>query len=226
MGFSAKKTIAKLLSQVSGDKTTDQEAQGGGVFGRSDEALMAAYQQGDAQAFQILLSRHQKPIFGYLYRFLKNHEAAEEAFQEVFLRVVKARDDYSPSAKFTTWLYTLARHYCIDQIRKKKYHDHASFEDENEKSRSDPASIRAFSAAAEADGLSSAHELNSKLESLLTEMNPEQKEVFVLRELQELPFEDIAKVTGVSVNTVKSRMRYGLQFLQRKFKELGIDSPR
>jgi RNA polymerase sigma-70 factor (ECF subfamily) len=223
MGFSGKKSLTKLIFGEEADKGAAREPLP--LLRQSDEQLMAAYQKGDLHAFQVLLARHQKPIFNFIYRFLKNPEAAEEGFQEVFLRLIRSRQDYLPSAKFTTWLYTLARHYCIDQLRKKKHHDHASFEEENDKLYVNPESVGRFSHAPEAYDISSARELNERLEKILNDLNPEQREVFLLRELQGLPFEEIARITGVSVNTVKSRMRYALQFLQKRFRELGVEAP-
>lgn len=219
MGFAAKKNLTKLF--FSDASTAEPGAVSVPLPEESDENLMALYQEGNMAAFQILLARHQKPVYNYLYRFLKNPEAAEEAFQEVFLRLVRSRKDYKPSAKFTTWLYTLARHYCIDQLRKKRFHEHSSFEDEKSKVRG-LSDSRPFREEAKAHVLTSASQLKERLDGLLEELNPEQKEVFLMREVQGLPFEEISVVTNVSVNTVKSRMRYALQFLQRRFKELGV----
>jgi RNA polymerase sigma-70 factor (ECF subfamily) len=220
MGFAAKKNLTKLF--ISDTKSVQVKPAPRIRHELSDESLMAAYQDGDMQAFGQLLSRHQKPIFNYLYRFLKNSEAAEEAFQEVFLRLIRSRKDYKPSAKFTTWLYTLARHYCIDQLRKKRFHEHSSFEDERDRVRGSREHGLAFCEESQAHEMSSANQLKERLDGLLEELNPEQKEVFLMREVQGLPFEEISQVTHVSVNTVKSRMRYALQFLQRRFKELGV----
>jgi len=219
MGFAAKKNLTRLF--FSDDESTESVAVPVALKDQCDENLMALYQEGDMTAFQILLSRHQKPIYNYLYRFLKNSEAAEEAFQEVFLRLVRSRRDYKPSAKFTTWIYTLARHYCIDQLRKKKFHEHSSYEAEKDKFRNG-SQVQSFSEEAKAHEFSSANQLKERLDSLLEELNPEQKEVFLMREVHGLPFEEISQVTNVSINTVKSRMRYALQFLQKRFKEIGV----
>ena len=191
------------------------------MFSESDEALMALYQAGNLAAFRMLLLRHQKGVFNFLLRTLNRREAAEDALQEVFMRVVKSRHDYKPTAKFTTWLYTLARNFAIDQIRKRKFHDHDSFEDELDKQRQ-TENLDAFSDKPKADALTSANELNSHLESALATLSPEQREVFLLRETQDLSFEEIANVTKSSVNTVKSRMRYALQALQKYFTAKGI----
>jgi RNA polymerase sigma-70 factor (ECF subfamily) len=188
-----------------------------------DEDLMKAFQKGEVQAFETLLARHRRPLFNFLFKFLGNAESAEEAFQEVFLRIVRSSADYQPSAKFTTWMYTVARHYCIDHARKEKFRHHVSLE--NKVSGGDEAETLASRFATSepgADKTSSAKELEAHLLRILDELNPEQKEVFLLREFQGLQFDEIATVTNVSTNTVKSRMRYALQAIQKKFQDLGI----
>lgn len=192
-----------------------------------DEDLMQAFQKGDVQAFESLLARHRRPLFNFLFKFLHNAETAEEAFQEVFLRVVRSSADYQPSAKFTTWLYTVARNYCIDHARKEKFRHHLSLENlVGDNGSNDMETLASRFAASEpgADKTSSAKELETHLFRILDELNLEQKEVFLLREFQGLQFDEIATVTGVSTNTVKSRMRYALQAIQKKFQELGIGS--
>lgn len=191
---------------------------------RSDEDLMQAYKEGDTQAFQLLLSRYQKPIYNFIFKYLRNREAAEEAFQEVFLRLVKAADDYRPSAKFSTWLYTLARNFCIDQSRKNSFRNHLSLDQKDEHGEPFYHLNRLIVADSTAENVSSANELERHLHRILEELSPEQKEVFLLREVQSLSFDEIATITKVSVNTVKSRMRYALQAIQKKFQELGISS--
>lgn len=185
---------------------------------------MLAYQKGEAQAFHILLKRHQKPVFNFIHKYLKNVEAAEEAFQEVFLRIIRTSSDYQPSARFTTWLYTVARNYCIDQLRKDKFRNHVSLEqnydDSDDLSRGYHSRVQGEAPAA--DVHSSASELGRHLDQALCALTPEQKEVFILREFQGLKFEEIAKVTGTSANTVKSRMRYALKSIQKRFRDLGI----
>lgn len=188
---------------------------------RSDEELMDAYQDGNASAFDTLLSRHHKPVYNFIFRFLHNAEAAEEAFQEVFLRVVKNRQDYRKSAKFTTWLYTIARNYCIDELRKRKFRNHASlYKDEDV--GGDRFLDDDHKSTREAFEISSAKEIETYLEEALVSLGPEQQEVFLLRHFQNMPFDDIAKISNVSVNTIKSRMRYALQHIQKFFEVKGI----
>jgi RNA polymerase sigma-70 factor (ECF subfamily) len=96
----------------------------------SDEDLMKSYTQGDVHAFQELVSRHQIGVYNFLVRYLGQRENAEEAFQEVFVRVIKSSPSYTPQAKFSTWLYTIARNYCIDLSRKGRFRKTTSLSDE------------------------------------------------------------------------------------------------
>ena len=187
----------------------------------SDEDLFQAFRKGDADAFELLLSRHKRPLFNFLYKILGHTEAAEEALQEVFLRVIKSADDYRPSAKFSTWLYTIARNFSIDFGRKQKFRRHLSL-DSREDDDSEPLQSVFASKGASSDEQVSAQQEERFLYAALDELAPEQKEVFLLRETQGLQFDEIAKITKVSVNTVKSRMRYALIAIQTRFQELGI----
>ena len=190
----------------------------------SDEDLMRDFQKGDVRAFQVLVDRYQKPILNFTFRYLRNREAAEEAHQEVFLRLVKAAGDYRPTAKFSTWLYTLARNFCIDQNRKNVFRNHQSLDEKIGNDETFSRLDRMSSNEAGAEEESSAKELEGHLYRILDELNPEQKDVFLMREMQQLSFEEIAEITHVSSNTVKSRMRYALQAIQKRFAELGLGS--
>jgi RNA polymerase sigma-70 factor (ECF subfamily) len=81
----------------------------------TDETLMGAYQAGDLAAFQQLLARHERPLWTFLRRFVGDAATAEDLLQEVFLRVVRAAGEWKGEAKFSTWLYTIARNLCTDQ---------------------------------------------------------------------------------------------------------------
>src|SRR5262249_997579 len=87
----------------------------------ADEDLMVAYQKGEVRAFEILLHRHRKPVFNFILRYVGDKETAEDLLQETFMRVIKGSDAYKRQAKFTTWLYTIARNLCVDQTRRRKH---------------------------------------------------------------------------------------------------------
>lgn len=185
---------------------------------RSDEELMVAFQGGEKPAFEELLKRHQNGVYNFIYRFLGNREVAEEVFQEAFFKVHQAADRYLPNGKFTTWLYTIVRNLCVDTFRRKKIRDAISLDerrDEGDATLGDKIAGDNIPA----DILSSAHQIQGALENALAKLNDDQREVFLLREKEGFKFEEIADMTGVSVNTVKSRMRYALEGLRRALKQ-------
>src|ERR671937_2566879 len=88
---------------------------------RTDEELLAAYQQGDPGAFESLLRRHRAPLFTFLLRMLGDREKAEDLAQETFLRIVKGASGWEHRARFQTWLYTIARNLCVDASRRERF---------------------------------------------------------------------------------------------------------
>ena len=84
-----------------------------------DEDLMGRFARGDVAAFELLVERHERPVYRFVLRSVRDDERAEELTQDVFLRVVNNAARYKPSAKFTTWLYTIARNACIDEARRR-----------------------------------------------------------------------------------------------------------
>src|SRR3954466_11835091 len=94
----------------------------------ADEDLMVMYQKGEVRAFEVLLSRHRKPVFNFILRFVGDRETAEDLLQEAFMRVIKGAEAYQRQAKFTTWLYTIARNLCVDASRRGKHRKAASLD--------------------------------------------------------------------------------------------------
>ncbi|WP_326491785.1 RNA polymerase sigma factor [Myxococcus stipitatus] len=192
----------------------------------SDERLMLAFQAGDARAFEVLVRRHRTPVFNFILRFVGHRARAEDVLQETWLKVVRSAGEYQAKARFTTWVYTIARNLCVDSARKESYRQAASLE--APVNGADAEDGRALGEALPDAGASperGAHNarLRPLLERALAGLPDEQREVFILREYSGIPFKDIAEVTGVSENTVKSRMRYALDGLRRRLAELGVD---
>jgi RNA polymerase sigma-70 factor (ECF subfamily) len=184
---------------------------------RSDEDLMLAFQKGEVRAFEELVRRHQKGVFNFIYRFFGNREVSEEVFQDAFLKVHQAADRYYPNGKFTTWLYTIVRNLCVDTFRRRKIREAISLDAGKEEDQK--LSDHLSGGEVPPDVLASARQIEEVLDLALKKLNPDQREVFLLREREGLKFEEIAEVTGVSVNTVKSRMRYALDSLRRALKQ-------
>jgi RNA polymerase sigma-70 factor (ECF subfamily) len=196
---------------------------------QSDEQLMRAYRAGDARAFEMLLSRHERPVWRFLRRSVGDPTLAEDLLQEVFLRVVKARDEWKGEAKFSTWLYTIARNLCVDQARRAVHRDAASLDAPTHRAEDRPETLhdRLASGRRDAEGLTSDSELRARMDAAIAALPVEQREVFLMREAMDMPFAEIAGVVGAPEPTVKSRMRYALERLRvalEDFRE-GTESP-
>ncbi len=189
---------------------------------QSDEQLMTRYARGDAKAFEVLIGRHYQPVFNFLLRYTRNHATAEELLQDVWSRVIRGAKEYKQRAKFTTWLYTIARNITIDNARKQKFRRHQSL-DQQMGPGEDGArlidKVQDEHPSGMADRKLGDTQFKATLQDALGRMNEDQREVFTLREFQHLSFKEIAKVVKAPENTVKSRMRYALEFLREELRE-------
>lgn len=186
----------------------------------ADEDLMVLYQRGEVRAFEVLLSRHRKPVYNFILRFIGDRETAEDLLQEAFMRVIKGAEAYKRQAKFTTWLYTIARNLCVDQTRRRKHRKHASLDapmDANDESGTLLDVIASSEMASDRQSLN--RQLQATMQRAVAALSEEQREVFLMREFLDMPFKDIADVVGVPENTVKSRMRYALEKLRLDLEE-------
>jgi RNA polymerase sigma-70 factor (ECF subfamily) len=177
---------------------------------------MLRYKDGDLVAFEVLLAKYQQPLFAFTYKFCNDYHQAQDLVQEVFLRLIKAAKNYEPRAKFSTYLYTFAHNICIDHIRRNKKRKHVSLSDPI-----DPENDLTVEDTMESNQDDPEKELHQKtfekaLSKAVDELPPDQREVFLLREQMNLPFEEIARVVGCLPSTAKSRMRYALQSIRAK----------
>jgi RNA polymerase sigma-70 factor (ECF subfamily) len=186
----------------------------------ADEDLMVLYQRGEVRAFELLLSRHRKPVYNFILRFVGDRETAEDLLQEAFIRVIKGAEAYKRQAKFTTWLYTIARNLCVDQTRRRKHRKHASL-DAPIDSGDDSGTLLDVIPSNEmaSDRKSVNKQLHATMQRAIEALSEEQREVFLMREFLDMPFKQIADVVGVPENTVKSRMRYALEKLRLELDE-------
>lgn len=202
----------------------DAPAQGAGEQMRSDEELFLDYQQGQIDAFAHLVKRHEGPVYRFCLRALGHPEKAADATQEVFLRVVKNAGRWERKAKFTTWMYTIARNFCIDEARKGRFRKTESLDQTIGSDQEDgPSRLdQVESNLPDADRVLFARRVRAAVDEAIQDLPPEQKEVFCLRQYGGLSFVQIAKSIEVGENTVKSRMRYALQSIREALKTKGI----
>ena len=176
----------------------------------TDEELMLAYGTGDVAAFQTLYARHRGPLFRHLSRQLRDASLAEEFFQDVWQRVITARERWRPEAKFTTWLYQIAHNRLADHWRAKQHRPDAP---------EDAVALAEQVPDPDApDRRLSAFEERRRLQLALEELPEEQREVVLLRLEQELTLEEIGDITGVGRETVKSRLRYAMDKLRARLR--------
>src|SRR5262249_29871419 len=163
---------------------------------------MARYQRGDVRAFEVLLLRHRKPVYNFIFRFVGSREQAEDLLQETFLRVIKGVDSYQREAKFTTWLYTIARNQCVDFSRRMKLRRMSSL-DQPAGGDEDGATLLDVVAdgGAQVERQASDGEIQTRLKAAVDQLSEEQREVFLMREVLQMQFKEIAEVTGVPENT-------------------------
>ena len=195
------------------------------VAERTDEALMLDHAAGDEAAFEELVRRHQRGVLNFTYRMLRNRAVAEEVTQEVFLALVKNARRYQPTAKFTTYLYTIASNLVSKEwLRRKRRPIFFSLSgwgkarDEENMAPVDKMHDETACVVAQYER----GEVNEAVNDALMLLPDHQREAFVLRRLQDMPYEDIARVTNVPVGTAKSRVvraERALRPLLTRFKE-------
>jgi RNA polymerase sigma-70 factor (ECF subfamily) len=174
----------------------------------TDEFLMMAYGRGDIGAFETLYARHRGGLFRYLLRHLRQQAIAEECFQDIWSRLIAARERYRPDARFTTWLYQIASNRLTDHWR--ALGRQGSFvEDGAERAEQEPD-------PSTPDQALSQFEQRRRLQLALEELPPDQREAVLLRLDRELGLEEIAQITGVGRETVKSRLRYAMDKLRAR----------
>jgi RNA polymerase sigma-70 factor (ECF subfamily) len=182
---------------------------------------MIRFQSGDRAAFTTLVRRHQGSIFNFALRHLRSQPAAEEVVQDAFVRVVQSAAEFKHEARFATWLYTIARNLCIDQIRKRTLRRHPSLDESKRADEPDGATLGEQTADSRANVERAAVgvEIRERVLAAVEDLPDDQREVFLMREVSNLPFKEIAEIIGVSENTAKSRMRYALERLQAALSE-------
>ncbi|HTM45428.1 MAG TPA: RNA polymerase sigma factor [Polyangiaceae bacterium] len=186
----------------------------------ADEVLMLRYQRGDKDAFAVLVRRYQVRVYNFVLRHLRSEASAEEIAQEVFLRIVQRASAFKHEARFSTWLYTIARNLCVDHLRKANLRRHPSL-DQPVGSDADAPSLgeQVADPAPTVERRAASSQVAFSILQAVDELSEDQREVFLLREIAHLPFKEIAELTNTSENTVKSRMRYALEHLQLKLSE-------
>ena len=186
---------------------------------KTDEQLVKAYAQGNNEAFDVLLKRHQQRVFNYILRIIKNEDAANDIFQETFVKAIVTlrQGRYTESGKFPAWISRIAHNLIIDYFRQEKSENLQSSDLEDV----DVLNRKELCEETIEDILVS-RQINEDVKYLLSELPPLQREVLTMRYYQNLSFKEIAEITNVSINTALGRMRYAILNLRRLAAEKDI----
>lgn len=193
---------------------------------KHEKDLIEKSKKGDAQAFEELILSYQKKVLNLAYRMLGSVSEAEDAAQEIFIKVFRSLYSFNEKSAFSTWLYKVATNVCLDILRKRKRQNGGAMVSINRYNADDDE----YELPIE-DGAPSPHEEAQKkeamraLKSALDLLSEEQRAVIVMRDINGLSYEEIADIAGCSLGTVKSRInrsRLALRKLLEKDKELFI----
>lgn len=189
-----------------------------GAVGQPDEdrRLVERSARGDREAFGLLVRRHQERAFNLAYQVLRNREDALDTAQEAFVKAFASLPGFKGEASFTTWLHRIVVNLAIDALRRRRRGQGGEYDDRR-------AAPEEPGAEVEAPGDPETELEQKQVRALLArgigQLPPAQRAVLVLREIEGLSYEEIARAVGCSLGTVMSRLFYGRRKLQRIFKD-------
>ena len=186
-------------------------------FELSDEILIKKFQEGDVGAYNQLVFRFKDRLLNFIYRFVNDLDLAEDLVQDTLLKLYTHKDSYQEIAKFSTWLYTIAANLARTELRKKKRRKTFSV---TELSREDREFIIVSSDVDPSEDLSSQN-FEKNVQMALAELPDDFKTIIILRDIQELSYDEISKIVDVPLGTVKSRINRGRVKLQQLLKKKG-----
>jgi RNA polymerase sigma-70 factor (ECF subfamily) len=183
-----------------------------------DTELMLRVKRGDMEAFAVLVEKYKQPVMNLVYRALPDPTEAEDLAQNVFIQVHKSAHRYKPSAKFSTWLFTIARNLCLNEIRRRARHPAESLDQQDATSDGDAARQVADIRHRDPGDLLLKNELESKVEEAIHALPAKQRIALLLCREEELSYEEIARVLGRSVSATKSLIHRARETLKARLK--------
>jgi RNA polymerase sigma-70 factor (ECF subfamily) len=185
-----------------------------------DFVLVQEFIDGNHDSLEILISRHRKRVYTYIFMVVKNHSLADDIFQDTFIKVIKSlkKGRYTDSGKFVSWVIRIAHNLVIDHFRKEKYMGTIS----NDDSESDLFNSPKYSDSNIEDEMIN-EQIIKEVRYLVNELPEDQREVVKLRHFKGLSFKEIAELTGVSINTALGRMRYAILNLRKMVEEKNLN---
>lgn len=177
-----------------------------------DLILVRAHLSGDPKAFETLFRKYQTPIFNMVTRMVRG-EDAYDITQEVFLKALRAMKNFRGDSKFSTWLYTIARHTCLNHLR----HKNVIEEDSLEESQEEHPGNEPIDADMNVSRMCETRELQNVVDNLLATMPAEARMLLILRDFEQLSYDEISQVTELSIVNVKSKIHRARQAFKKRF---------
>jgi len=184
-------------------------------FSYSDEELIARFQDGDEQAYVELVNRYRNRLMTFVYRFVNDMEKAEDIVQDTLMKLYTHGHYYSNIAKFSTWIYTIAGNFAKTELRRKKRHKVTNLSQMG----FDDREYQLPSVEPETGETAQGHFAEKKIQMAIQELPLHFRTVVILRDIQELSYEEISKIVDVPLGTVKSRINRARLQLQQSLKE-------
>ena len=185
-------------------------------FRYTDEELIARFQEGDEQAYTELVNRYRDKLMTFVYRFVNDMEQAEDIIQDTMLKLYTHKHYYRNIAKFSTWIYTIAGNLAKTELRKRKNRKVTNISQMGPEDRD----YELPSVAPETDEVVQSEYIEKKIQAAIQNLPLHFRTVTILRDIQELSYEEISKIVEVPLGTVKSRINRARLQLQKELKDL------
>lgn len=186
----------------------------------TDEELILEFQSnGTEKAFEILVQRFKNPLTNYVYRFLGDYDSCVDVVQDTFVKVYRYKDNYSSLAKFSTWIYTIAGNLARTEYQRKRRRNFFSINSFGEEEKNFDIPDESYRPDTHTD-----MKIKSEIiQKALLKVKDSYREAVILRDVQELSYEEIAEIMQIEIGTVKSRINRGRAQLQKYLKDIYKD---
>ncbi|AQS59697.1 sigma-70 family RNA polymerase sigma factor [Desulforamulus ferrireducens] len=190
-----------------------------------DQLLVERSKKGDREAFEHLVQLYEQKVYTIAYRLMGNHADAADLAQDAFIKIYQALPNFRGDSSFSTWIYHITVNVCRDELRKRQRRPTVSLDDNNGEGNNYTYEIR--STAPGPEEMLDRSETQAMIQQCLDSLSDDYRTILVMREIQELAYEEIAEILGCSLGTVKSRLSRARQALKEKIsKQMELLSPR
>lgn len=183
----------------------------------SDEELIKEFQDSNTiGAYEILVKRYKDPLMNFVYRFVGDRDICTDVVQDTMIKFYLNKDSYRSFAKFSTWIYTIAGNLAKNELKRRRRRSILSI-DNTDDERTPQIEDKSFLAP---DRAADSEMKNEMIQKALLKVKPVYREVVILRDVQDLSYEEISEITGLAIGTVKSRINRGRAQLQKLLKNI------